>query len=294
MIQPSVPSRATERWTILGASVAGVKHLRSGQVCQDAYWHGVLPTGEALLIVSDGAGSASRAEEGSQLAVLAAASFLVTELMTQVPLNQAAWREVVARAFHAVERAICAQSTATKIARREYSATLVLLILADEWTACGLVGDCAAVVRRTDGTLVSLCAPQRGEYANTTNFATHPAAHQWLDIAVLAEPVDCAAVLSDGLLELAMNVGHNRPFAPFFNPLFSFATVVAGADDAAPEIDAEEAERQIEAFLASERVTARTSDDKTLVIAQRQHSEKRSEKPAEQSDAVRKRDEGCA
>lgn len=263
------PSRATGAWTLLGASVTGAHHAHSGRGCQDAHWHGVLPTGEALIIVSDGAGSASRADEGSQLAVLAAASALVTELMTQAPLNEAAWREVLEGAFHAVERAIRAQANATRIALREFSATLAVLILSDAWTVCGLVGDCAAVVRRADGTLQSLCTPQRGEYANTTNFATHPNASEWLDVAVLPEPVECAAVFSDGLLEMSMNVEHNRPFAPFFDPLFSFIGAVANTSEEGSAIEHGDAQRQIESFLNSERVNARTGDDKTLVLAQR-------------------------
>jgi hypothetical protein len=142
----------------------------------------------------------------------------------------------------------------------EYSSTLILLILAPEWTVCGLVGDCAAVVRDRSGDLISLCPPQRGEYANTTYFATYPQVLDWLDVRVLDVPVQTAAVLTDGLLELTMNVAENRPFAPFFAPLFAFVAANEQEEQAAAEL----AE-----FLTSERINARTYDDKTLVLVHR-------------------------
>jgi hypothetical protein len=48
-----------------------------------------------------------------------------------------------------------------------------------------------------------------------------------------------------------------EPHAPFFRPLFAFA--MESTDSAAAE--------PLAAFLASERVTRRTDDDKTLVLA---------------------------
>ena len=55
-----------------------------------------------------------------------------------------------------------------------------------------------------------------------------------------------------------------EPHTPFFTPLFRFAASVEEDDekrDAAGE--------QLAAFLSSERVNARTDDDKSLVLAVR-------------------------
>jgi hypothetical protein len=245
---------------MMGASVTGTKHRLRGQPGQDALWYGVLPGGEALVAIADGAGSAARAREGAQIAVLAAVNAVVRRLSAHIPLNRAAWRLVVEDAFHATQEAIAAQAAMEQTPRREYAATLILLVLSNAWTVCGSVGDCAAVVADARGRLQSLCPPQRGEYVNATNFATHPQSDQWLDVQVRRGAVRSAAVFSDGLLELAMNVAHNRPFAPFFEPLFAFAGAAT---------DGHAARDQLEAFLDSTRVNARTGDDKTLVLVHR-------------------------
>ena len=68
------------------------------------------------------------------------------------------------------------------------------------------------------------------------------------------------ALLSDGLVRLALHLPELTPHAPFFVPLLSF--VASAADE-------DQASRQLAAFLDSERVCARTDDDKALVLAVR-------------------------
>jgi len=70
--------------------------------------------------------------------------------------------------------------------------------------------------------------------------------------------VRALAVMSDGLTRLALKLPANEPHPPFFQPLFAFASAADGQA---------QAEEQLAAFLASERVCARTDDDKSLVIA---------------------------
>lgn len=55
-----------------------------------------------------------------------------------------------------------------------------------------------------------------------------------------------------------MDVTTNKPHVPFFQPLVAFAARAENQTDA---------REQLTAFLASERVCARTDDDKTLVLA---------------------------
>jgi len=60
------------------------------------------------------------------------------------------------------------------------------------------------------------------------------------------------------LHRLAMDVARNEPHLPFFRPLLDF---VAQMEDAAA------AREQLSDFLASDRICARTDDDKSLVLA---------------------------
>ena len=119
------------------------------------------------------------------------------------------------------------------------------------------VAECPAPrqARRRTGSASRL---QRGEYANETHFITQVDALDQAVIEVLPQAVQGLAVMSDGLIRLALKMPSQEPHTPFFQPLFQFARA------AIPEA---EAVRQLEAFLQSERVNARTDDDKTLVLA---------------------------
>jgi hypothetical protein len=94
---------------------------------------------------------------------------------------------------------------------------------------------------------------------------TSPHGLETAQIKLWREEIVNVAVLTDGLQMLALNmiVGDGGsvtaiPHKPFFLPLFEF---VANAED---KILAKE---QLHRFLSSERITQRTDDDLTLVLA---------------------------
>jgi hypothetical protein len=66
--------------------------------------------------------------------------------------------------------------------------------------------------------------------------------------------------MTDGLLNLALQRPGYAPHTRFFEPLVQFCSQAE---------EPHEASAQLSAFLASERVCARTDDDKTLVVAAR-------------------------
>src|SRR5690606_20966415 len=109
-----------------------------------------------------------------------------------------------------------------------------------------------------DGALFTAARPQRGEYANEALFLTMANALDLLEVTVYPHPIRGLAVTTDGLLRLALSLPEYEPYPPFFRPLLAF---VAGADDP------RRSEADLANFLASERVCARTDDDKTLVLA---------------------------
>lgn len=252
-------------WRTVAASVVGVSHQRSGHPLQDAYAVEISDGGVAVVAVADGAGSAARAERGSALAVRAAVAAAIHQLfpMAAEPGKGDAeldWRALFHAVFKQARGALEAEAVSQEAPLRDYATTLLVLVIAESHAACGLVGDCAAVVQFEDGQLLSLCAPQKGEYANMTNFLTQDHALARLDVHAVQQRVQCAAILSDGLLELALNVAHNRPHAPFFAPLFAFAH---SADNTA------QASAELATFLASDRINSRTHDDKTLILLSR-------------------------
>lgn len=141
---------------------------------------------------------------------------------------------------------------------REFATTLLLAVVTPEWVAAVQVGDGAVVVEDGAGDLRTLTTPEHGEYLNETAFITSSDYLARAQYAVWRhDGLRSVALLTDGLELLALDLARNVPHAPFFRPLFAFA--------AAPD----STEEELAAFLRSERVCARTDDDKTLVLAVR-------------------------
>lgn len=249
-----------DRWHVVAAAAQGTSHIRHGQPYQDAYVTETLPGGELLVGVADGAGSARAGGVGAQLAVEAGVAALSAQLGKYQPTSRRAWRLLLSRAFVAAQRSIAAHAATQEQPAPNYATTLLLGVLHDQGVACGLIGDCVAVIRDTTGPFQSLCPAQKGEYANATNLLTQPNALLQLDIQLWPFPVTQAAFFTDGLAMLAMDVAKDQPHTPFFEPLFTF---VQNAADRAL------AAEQLTTFLSSARVNARTDDDKTLLLVQR-------------------------
>jgi hypothetical protein len=246
-------------WRVFGASVMGSAHMRAGLPCQDAYAYHALPEG-AILVAADGAGSAERADEGAQLAAAAASSALVAGLRRGWPYDDAGWADLFAACFEEARAEVLAEAQAAGLSPRAYASTLLCAAVTDDLVAVAQLGDGVAVAALADGDWFLAAAPQKGEYANETYFLTQVDALERFTVAIYAEPVQGLAVMTDGLLRLVLDLERNVPHLPFFRPLLAFANGVR--DEARACAD-------LAAFLASDRVSARTDDDKTLVLAVR-------------------------
>lgn len=245
-------------WRVIGASVQGVSHIKSGQPCQDAHAWSVLPNGTLIAAVADGAGSAALAEVGATLAVQTVVDFLRRECIeNEVPVNEAAWQTLLFEALKAARQRLEDEAQTRACALRDLAATLIAAVVTAELAATAHVGDGAAVLHtRTE--LLLLAAPQASEYVNETTFLVSA---DYLNVAQFSCWQGRArqlALFTDGLQRLALQMPLQKPHAPFFTPLFQFVAN-AGA----------EADAQLEAFLRSPRIAERADDDLTLLLAAR-------------------------
>jgi serine/threonine protein phosphatase PrpC len=248
-------------WRIAAASVVGSSHLDRALPCQDAHAYRVLADGTLLVAVADGAGSASRAEDGARLAVQAALAGLeaaVGEAAGEV--SEVSWQARMTEVFRVTREALEEAAVEEWESLRAFACTLTCAVALPNCLVVGQVGDGVAVARAADGSLFAASQPQKGEYANEARFLTMPDALEHVDTRVFEQPFDALAVTTDGLLRLALQLPAHSPHTPFFTPLLAFAERA---------VDPERAASEIAAFLASPRICARTDDDKTLVIAVR-------------------------
>lgn len=269
----------TSTWRALAASVTGTSHLHSGKGCEDAhayYIHEASPL--LLLAAADGAGTAIYAATGAQTAVQAvldAANLLLAgQREPDQPDQWSSILSLILRATHSrLEQLVeehrgysqCEQGqqtapqAATPPPLREFATTLLLAIVTPHWLATLQVGDGAIVIYQQDEKIVSLTPRSQHEYVNETFFVTD---EDYLSEAnyssLFCSTLRGIALLTDGLQTIAMHNTDNSPHAPFFKQMFDFAH------------NPDMTEAKLRRFLESERVCARTDDDKTLVLAVQQ------------------------
>ncbi len=258
---PASGEREVQRWRVARASVQGTSHARTGQPCQDSSSVGEdAPDGIFVAAVADGAGSAELSANGSRIAACAATRSAVRLLRLHVhPVYEGVLEEILQEAVHSARKELEAEARRQKKSLRDFATTLIVAICAPEITGAAQIGD-GAMVTADDGEGYTLfSAPQRGEYANTTNFITSSGWQNTLDVRTRRGGVSRLAMFTDGVQSLALSAASgNTPHAPFFTPLFAWAEK-QGDEQAATDT--------LKAFLSSPKVTARADDDLTLLLA---------------------------
>lgn len=256
---------SANKWKFVGKSAIGTRHEKNKNSCQDACKCQYLSGGELVIAVADGAGSALLSKQGATQAVDVAVKYLRTAAARYKPNTSDDWKSIVAYSFEVARGQLIWHATSQAKMLKNYHTTLQVIVASDGWTISAIVGDGTAVGLKNDNSLIRLMNPQQGEYANATNFITSDFAPGKIAIQVFQEPLVGIAVLTDGLLTLALDEKDNTPYPGFFVPLFKFL-------DASK--DNQQANKGLKRFLSSDRVNKRTDDDKTLVLALRSSVQK--------------------
>ena len=261
LIYPVDPDLAGSKWVVLSASVQGTRHIQAGLPCQDAHAYKVIGDSTLIAAVADGLGSADLSQVGSELAASGAVAYLEEALRQATPTDESDWLQLAREAFLAAREGLeeVAQSDQNEL--RDYGTTLILAIWADGWLVTGHIGDGAVVAALEDGSLALISSPQNDEYVNVTYPLTMP---DMIDVAQFkASPtkITALALLSDGMQQVSIRTLDHTPHQPFFEPLFRQLPGVK---------DMRKASQNLAEFMASERISAHTDDDKTLMLIGRQ------------------------
>jgi hypothetical protein len=245
-------------WRVVGASVRGVSHLRSGRPCQDAHsWRRV----GAFLVaaVADGAGSAPLAEVGSCAAAHAAVETAAGRLQEAIPTDYAGWKVLLGGVLETARQAVEAEAARCQCPPADLATTLLIAIAGDDILSACQVGDGAIIARLPDESLLAATRPLPGEYINETTFLTSNNYLAATQFATLRQRINGMILLSDGLQMLALKMPDGTPHLGFFAPLLQFAALA----------DPGRAQDQLQGFLQSPRIIRRADDDLTLLLAVR-------------------------
>jgi len=254
---PAAPAGA-RGWQVVSALVRGTSHFKTNQPGQDRLRWEVLPGDRLLAVLADGAGSASFAEVGAELASNTAFTTFRARVVAPGTPTEAQWKQWLREALTAGRESVVAEAARREVRPRELASTLAILLVSRELVVAAQIGDGASVLGEADGELVAVTRPGLGEFINETTFVTADNALEAPQLEVRPGRWRRVAFFSDGLQLLALKLPAGEPHGPFFAPLFRFVA-------ARPEPQA--ATAQLEAFLQSPRITDRTDDDLTLLLA---------------------------
>lgn len=253
-----------QAWRAVAASVTGTSHAKTGAPCQDSFLVEILSdcAPVVVLVASDGAGSASRSEEGSSRAcaeLLQNIRLFLEEGRTVADITRDTALEWIENAAAAVQHAADQEGMPV----REFACTLLAAVVGDEHAAFLQIGDGAIVfwLRGEDDWCIASW-PQHGEYLNTTRFLTEAESRAGFEFTAVASPVHEVAVFTDGIESLVLHYRTQTVHSPFFNAMLP--PVRSGEPGLNYGLSA-----QLARYLASDEITKRTDDDITLLMATR-------------------------
>lgn len=247
-------------WRFATARAPGTSHIRSGLPCQDSLACSILEIDTLVAAVADGAGSAGEAALGARTVVQTVVETVTRALTVSGetdPLTLLTDAAIAARAR------LSAVAREQAIELRELASTLIAVISGPRGGAALQIGDGVIVVSEGSSDWSWAFWPQHGEYANTTHFLTDEQMAGSLQVGPLGAAVTDIALTTDGLERLALHYGSKSVYRPFFDGIFDPLHQARGAGEIAPLSLA------LDAFLKSERVSARTDDDVSIVLATR-------------------------
>ena len=126
-----------------------------------------------------------------------------------------------------------------------------------EGIAAMQIGDGFITVRYPEQDPQLLFPPDKGEYINETTFVTSSNALKDMKVVVQPGQPEFICASTDGLERLAIRMSDWTPFTPFFQPLEQYLGETNNL---------EESDEYLLSFLNSDRLNARTDDDKTLFL----------------------------
>lgn len=219
-----------------------------------------LQLSESILVaaIGDGAGSAPLADLGAE----AATSAFVEAVRSGVQEGYVSIGVLADGAIQAARNSLQAKALEHGANIRDLATTLLAVVLTPSDGVAVQIGD-GVIVSREENDWTLVIAPQHGEFVNTTRFLTDDDYTSAIVVQPLSPKTIDLVMLSDGLERLALDLPANTVFRPFFDGLLASILPVQCIGESS------ELSGDLEKFLGSERVSSRTDDDVSIVLATR-------------------------
>lgn len=250
-------------WKAIARSETGTSHKKQQLPCQD-YGQFIICHNVILGAVADGAGSAKYSDVGAKLTVETALNELLQlgEYTLHLhcapqPLPDEQARTIFANTLKEVVKALQEQAASSDYSVNDLACTLLVFLATPNWVAAMQIGDGFIVVRLREGENQLLFTPDKGEFINETTFVTSANALNEMRVRVLPGQQKFICASTDGLERVAIRMSDWTPFPPFFQPLEEYMVETSHP---------EQEDEYIRNFLDSERLNAKTDDDKTLLL----------------------------
>ena len=254
-------------WKASSYSSIGVQHQQQEMPCQDYGGYCLVENDIIIGAVADGAGSAKLSNQGAELVVKKTLEYLTSfldnsqEIDLQNPITFD-HKQLLTTVINSLKKKAKNHNCLLK----DFACTLIAFIATPQWIIAIQIGDGFLVIREQEKEDYELVfKPDKGEYANETTFVTSDEAISQMQVEVVKGyyPFICAA--TDGLEKVAIREKDWLAFPPFFKPLEDYLITTEN-----PEIE----NSYLIHFLDSERLNARTHDDKTLLLCRYQSRDK--------------------
>lgn len=225
-------------WIIARGSSIGIRHIENNTPCQDAnnvFYDSKLKYG--IAVVSDGAGSASNSEKGSDFIVNRIVPILKNKLQTIAfeTLLETDKQEIDAffiNSFKDLYEQLEEHVKGGDWPIKSLAATVIVVLFSKSGLICSHIGDGRAGFQDMKDNWYAMLEPYRGEEANQTIFLTsdiwkHP--QEFIRTKIIKQPIQSYTLLTDGCENATFELNRfnkkiqlyerlNNPYPKFFNP----------------------------------------------------------------------------
>jgi Protein phosphatase 2C len=249
------------QWQAIGCSEIGSSHIKTGIPCQDFCDYKIISNNQVTIgAVSDGMGSVAHSDLGAKIAVQTTLNCLNQRDWLNNFINESQAQVFFEKLLKTVVTEIQTVAKKDGYSVRDMACTLLTFIATPNLLVAMQCGDGLIVIRpHASQNYQLIFQPQKGEYKNEYVPITSASAYQYMQVKVIAEPIDFICAATDGLEHFSLIKSKQwKAYDKFFEPV---ETQIMRS----PKTELEK-KKIVSDWLKSDDINQRTDDDKTVLL----------------------------